>query len=166
MKTGAKVAIGILGGLGLIAGSLALMGAFKKKDEQTGTGDASTGGEVPAEEGGVLTNLFNNIKDSVTSAGVGSKYTVSYVSERPSEPTMNLVVHIKNRPPAQTIKKGRKVKLSGMDQYNGIYTVKGDWTDDKGNQGAIYLYNKAVLNASKNESNTKWDGKGTITVAL
>ena len=150
----------IVGGSILGAALLATIGyfAFRKKDEATDTEI------VQYDELGnpILQQVADQVGNITSAAGTGKKYAVGYVSERPSQ--QELIVHFKSpRPVENTIPKGRKVQLTGMDKYNGTYTVKSIWNTN-GKQGAIYLTSPKVTTA--NENNTTWDGKGVITVII
>lgn len=135
-----KAIIGIVIGLVVIGGGIGAFLYFRKKKN------------VGLED----------IDLSVTTTGTPkATYKISYVTEDADKKIM--AIHFAApRPAKESVPTGATVRLEKMGKYDGSYTVVNTWTDDSGNQGAIYIESDLVT--TSNKENKTWDGKGIINV--
>jgi len=171
MKTGTIIGLAV-GGLALGITAVVVIPKIFNKSNNSGTGNGDSGssdntGNTSTTSGGCVAGAVNTAMNVFNQgsnvASTASEYTKKYKVGRIDEDATAKDITIffaSPRPVGNSVPKGRKVKLSNMGKYDGIYTVKSTWTDTAGNQGAIYIATDKVTESR--ESNTAYENKGEI----
>ena len=157
MNSKSIIAIAI-GAVALIGGGFAAWKLGLKKDEDDfgiGSGSSGNSGGDSGGSGGSSSGNSSNSSNN-------KPYKMGYVAFRAiNTEGKNFVPHLAApRPPKGTIKMGNSVKVKGTGKYDGIYEVNDVWIDSNGKLGALYLYNKNVI--ENNPTVRTWEDKAEI----